>query len=185
MADQKTNISRGVLARGKGHMQDVTTFRVRPQASGISPTDEAVTVVKVTKGSADVKMSAGGTRGVAAIASVFGNTKADAAAGLAAEWASHRGSKRIWDIDLACAVGFPRTPDGAKAFRQAFGLTGKQGVSTDWPTKVSETPTDKTPRGQVIDLTTGKIGSSVQNLPEAPKAETPEEPTPVEETVDA
>jgi hypothetical protein len=183
LADQ-TNISRGVLQSGKGHMKDVTTLRIRPQAMGVAPSDEDVTVVKVTKASADVKLSAGGTRAVGAIASVFGNKKADAAAALGADWASNRGCKRIWDIDIACAVGFPRTPEGAKAFRSAFGLTGKGGVSTDWPTRVSETPTDKTPKGQVIDLTTGKVGSSVANLPAAPEPEKPETPaeTPAAET---
>lgn len=174
MADQTKSIARGILSRGKGHMQDVTTTRIRPQGMGVQPNEEDASVVKVTKASADVKLSAGGTRAVAAIAQLFGNQKADASAALAADWANHRGCKRVWDIDLACAVGFPRTPEGAKAFRVAFGLTGKTGVSTDWPTKVSETPTDDTPKGQVIDLATGKIGTSVKSLParEEPKSET-------------
>lgn len=150
------NKTRGIQRRGHGNWRNVTETRVKAQAIGIEFDPEAApsTLTHVAKASVDVKFSAGATAAWAVMEASHGRAIADGLAGAAAEWAAFRGASRVWDIDFACAAGFERSPEGAKAFRSAYGL---RTPSVDWPTKVSETPQDDTPVGPVIDLETGRI----------------------------
>lgn len=162
MVDQTTQVEatkstpRGVQTRGEKHMKDVTTYRIRPNDGGMSVVEGASSVVAVTAKSADVKFAASGTRAMSLLTSAYSAKVADAIAAAGSEWAQHRGSKRVWDIDLACAVGFDRSPEGAAEFRKSIQLPTP---STPWPSRVSETPDAKTLKGTIIDPATGRIKS--------------------------
>lgn len=144
---------RGIIQRGTGNWRNVTVTRVRPQDQGIAVSDEARTITKVTENTAEVKLSAGATVAWEVIENAHGKGIADALIGAAIESAEARGSKRVWDIDLAFCAGFPVTPEGAAEFRKKYGI---RRPSIDWPTKPSETP-DPAFSPTVIDLDTGRI----------------------------
>lgn len=147
-----------IISRGAGNHRNVTTQRVRPIEVGLE-TPEGGAVVKVTDKTADIGLSAGATAAVAAVVSVHVEDVkarpaiADAVILGAQTWAASRGCKKVWDIDVAAACGFPMTPEGATSFRKALGL---RVPAVEWPTKVSETPDDRT-TGLVIDPATGTV----------------------------
>lgn len=147
-----TNTKRGIVAAGNGNWRNVTVTRVRPQESGIDVAEGAA-VAKLAANSADVMLAAGATNGWKALEDAHGKAIADEIVGAAVRWAQARGSKRVWDIDLAFAAGFEVSPDGAKAFRSAFGL---KVPSTPWPNKPEQTP-DPQFKGPVVDVETGKL----------------------------
>lgn len=129
----------GIVEQGKGNQRSVTTYRISADGEKMS---ELAPVTKTSAKTADIKLSAGATRSAALVAESAGATDFILAA--AAQWASNRGSKRVWDVDVACALGFDPTPEGAASFRKELGL---QAPSTPWPTKPEQNPAG----GPIVD----------------------------------
>lgn len=140
-----------VIARGQGNWRNATTRRIKPDAAGIEV--EGVDA----KGNLDVRLSPGFEIALAAVVNANESSPDAQVAMIAAArtFAGNRGSKRVWDIDLAAAIGFGWTPEGAAEFRTAFGIPSKN--RTVWPSRISETPYEDTPRGPVVDPKTGKL----------------------------
>lgn len=140
-----------VVARGQGNWRNATTRRIKPENAGI-----AVEGVDA-KGNLDVKLSPGFEAALAAVVAANESSPDAQVAMIAAarDFAAKRGAKRVWDIDLAAAIGFAWTPEGAAEFRTAFGLPSKN--RTVWPASVKQTPYADTPRGPVVDPKTGKL----------------------------
>lgn len=134
-----THKTRGIVEQGKGNHAHVSTVRILANGEEMS---ELKPVRGHTAKTVDLKLSAGATR---AHALVGENADArDAILRAAAQWASNRGSKVVWDVDVACAVGYEPTPEGAAAFRKELGL---ETPSTPWPTKPEQNPVE----GPVVD----------------------------------
>lgn len=141
-----------IVARGRGNWRRAVTRRIAPEVAGM-PVPEGAEGGKVR-----VRMSPAGDAAVAAVASAHMSDDAAVTAIIAAasEFAANRGSKRAWDIDVAAAIGFEWTPEGANAFRAAYGIAARS-VAASWPARPSETPYPETPRGTVVDPATGRV----------------------------
>lgn len=147
-----SNRAARIVARGKGNWYRATTRRIKPEQAGmqVEGTDE--------KGNLDVKLSSAFDQAFAAVVSAH-QTSEDAQVAIisaARQFAANRGSKRVWDIDLAAAIGFDWTPAGAQIFRAAYGLAARS-IAASWPARIAETPYEDTPRGPVVDPSTGKV----------------------------
>jgi hypothetical protein len=143
-----------IVGRGKGTWYRATTRRIKPGDVGLELDGTDV------KGNCDVKLSAAFDQAFAAVVSAHEAPEEAQVALVAAAriFATNRGSKRVWDIDLAAAIGYPWTPEGASEFRAAYGLAARS-VAAAWPARVSETPFEDTPRGPVLDPATGRVRS--------------------------
>lgn len=141
-----------IVGRGKGNWRRATTRRISPGDVGFTLDGTDV------KGNLDVKLSAAFDQALAAVVASHGSPEEAQVVLIAAAriWATNRNSKRVWDIDLAAAVGYDWTPDGARNFRSAYGLAARS-VAAAWPARIEETPYDSTPRGPVVDPATGRV----------------------------
>jgi hypothetical protein len=142
-----------IVGRGRGNWYRATTRRIVPDAAGFGTPDDADRA-----GGVRVRMSPAADAAVAAVAAAHMSDDAAVVAihAAASAFASARGSRRVWDIDVAAAIGFPWTPDGASAFRAAYGIAARS-VAASWPARVAETPYPDTPRGPVVDPATGRV----------------------------
>lgn len=144
-----------IVNRGRGNWRNVTTQRIAGTTDVI-----AGAIASATPTGTVVRLSAAATATIAAVVAhhvddmAARGAIADEIIRAASVWAGNRGSRRVWDIDIAAAIGFPWTPDGATAFRNA--TPGVRVPAVEWPSRVSETPDAATPRGPVVDPATGR-----------------------------
>lgn len=132
--------TRGIVKEGTGNHALTTTYRILANGETMR---EFVSVEAVTDKTVDVRLAPGATRAVPIVAESA--DARDAIVAAAAEWASNRGSKRVWDVDIACALGFDPTVEGVSEFRKAHSL---ETPSTPWPTKPEFNPVS----GPVVDV---------------------------------
>lgn len=131
--------SRGIIESGKGNHKLVTVFRISGDVAHLVTNS---CVAKHSPKTADLRLSAGASRAAATVSETSAAT--DIVLGAAAVWAANRGSKRVWDVDVACALGYDPTPEGVTRFRRELGLPTP---STPWPTRPDQNPKE----GPVVD----------------------------------
>lgn len=132
--------TRGIVKEGSGNHSLTTTYRILADGKAM---EELVPVEAVTEKTADVRLAPGATRAIPIVGESA--DARDSILAAAAQWASNRGSKRVWDVDIACALGFQPTVEGCAEFRKAHGLDTP---SVPWPTKPEQNPTS----GPVVDV---------------------------------
>jgi hypothetical protein len=132
--------TRGIVKEGSGNHALTTTYRILANGKQM---EAFMPVEAVTDKTVDVRLAPGATRAIPIVGESA--DARDSILAAATEWASNRGSKRVWDVDIACALGFQPTQEGCAEFRKAHGLDTP---SVPWPNKPEQNPTS----GPVVDV---------------------------------